>query len=154
MPGLLPRGGRHNRGVEQAFGYVLFAVVILAVIAALISLRGDRYQHIGRGGLFEDEPRRDVAPPAVVAAERDDEIRQMLDARNARRTAKGQEPLDVEAELLRLTSAPTPVDADPALVAEVRDLVEARNRRRARQGKPPLDVEEEVRRQLRDLGAG
>ena len=141
--------------MEQVFGYVLFAVVFLAAVAAILSLRGERYKHIGRGGLFEDEPpRRSAPPPAVVTAERDDEIRQMLDARNARRATRGQAPLDVEAELHRLTSGPAEVDADPALVAEVRQLVEARNRRRQRQGKAPLDVEEEVRRQLRDLGAG
>lgn len=140
--------------MEQAFGYVLFAVVILAAIAAVLSLRGDRYKHIGRGGLFEDEHEAPPPTPTIVAAERDDEIRQMLGARNDRRAARGQAPLDVEAELRRLTSAPPQADADPALVAEVRQLVEARNRRRVRQGKAPLDVEEEVRRQLRDLGAG
>ncbi len=139
--------------MEQAFGYVLFGVVVLAAIAAILSLRGDRYKHIGRGGLFEDDtPKRSAPPPAVLAAERDDEIRQMLDARNARRATRGQAPLDVEAELQRLTTAKPDVNADPALVAEVRQLVEARNRRRERQGKAPLDVEEEVQRQLRDLG--
>jgi hypothetical protein len=138
--------------MEQAFGYVLFGVVVLAAIAAILSLRGDRYKHIGRGGLFEDEPKRAAPPPAMLAAERDDEIRQMLDARNARRATRGQAPLDVEAELQRLTTAKPDVEADPALLAEVRQLVEARNRRRERQGKAPLDVEEEVRRQLRDLG--
>ena len=139
--------------MQQAFGYVLFAVVIVAAIAAILSLRGERYSHIGRGGLFEDDPPKAPSAP-VAAAERDDDIRQMLGARNARREARGQDPLDVEAELQRLTRGPAHVEADPALVAEVRELVEARNRRRGRQGKPPLDVEEEVQRQLRDLGAG
>jgi len=88
----------------------------------------------------------------VSKAERDDEIRQMLEARNARRVARGQPAVDVEAELLRLTG-PTAVAADPALRAEVRQLVQARNARRARRGQPPLDVEAEVERQLRDLGA-
>src|SRR5918997_138202 len=96
---------------------------------------------------------RPAPTPAVAAAERDDEIRQMLTARNARREAKGQAPLDVEDELRRLTSA-APATADPALEAEVRQLVVARNERRVRQGKAPLDVEEEVRRQIRELGGG
>jgi hypothetical protein len=74
----------------------------------------------------------------------------MLEARNARRAARGQDPVDVESELAALLQA-RPVAADPALVAEVRQLVEARNARRRRAGKPPLDVEEEVARQLRDL---
>ena len=75
----------------------------------------------------------------------------MLEARNARRAARGEPALDVDAELARLT-APAAA-ADPALRAEVRQLVVARNARRARAGKPPLDVEAEVERQLRDLGA-
>jgi hypothetical protein len=134
--------------MEDAFGYVLWIVVIVAAIVAVLSLRGSRYDHIGRGGLFEDEPRRREPAAAVTAAERDAEIRQMVEARNDRRAARGQPRRDVEAEVARLTPAPS---ADPALVAEVRELVVARNARRLRQGKPPLDVEEEVRRQLRDL---
>jgi hypothetical protein len=74
----------------------------------------------------------------------------MLEARNERRLRRGQEPVDVEAELAALVK-PAPVAADPALVAEVRELVIARNERRQRMGREPLDVEEEVARQLRDL---
>ena len=147
------RHTRHNLGVEAVFGTVLFVVVIAAAIAAVISLRGARYDHVGRGGLFEDEGqmRREPAP-AVAAAERDDEIRQMLTARNARREAKGQAALDVEDELHRLTRA-APARADPALEGEIRQLVIARNERRVRQGKAPLDVDAEVERQVRELGA-
>ena len=79
--------------------------------------------------------------------ERDDEIRQMLTARNERRARRGEEPLDVEAELARLTKPAV----DPGLELEVRQLVIARNERRLRQGKEPLDVETEIDRQLRDL---
>jgi len=131
--------------VEDAFGYVLFAVVAIGSIVAVISLKGERYDHIGRGGLFEDDPRqrRAETPPAV----RDEEVRQMLDAANARRVARGEAPRDVEEELRRL-SGPS---VDPGLEAEVRDLVTARNARRMRRGEEPLDVEAEVRRQLRDL---
>jgi hypothetical protein len=138
--------------VADAFGIVLFVVVGLAFVAAIwaISGTGDLYRQIGRGGLSlndgEDRPAR--APTGTAAAgERDAEIRQMLEARNARRRARGQEPLDVEAEIAALTR-PAP---DPSLVAEVRQLVEARNARRERAGKEPLDVETEVERQLRDL---
>ncbi len=137
--------------VEDAFFYVLFGVVAVGVIAAVLSLRGERYDHIGRGGLFEDahRPAPKPPPPAVAAAERDEELRQMLGARNARRRARGQAELDVDAEVARLTGQQA--RADPALVAEVRQLVEARNRRRVRKGQEPLDVEAEVARQLRDL---
>jgi hypothetical protein len=75
--------------VEDAFGYVLFAVVVVAAIVAVLSLRGDRYAHVGRDGLFEDDPRRRPVPTgAVAAAERDEEIRQMVGARNARRARR------------------------------------------------------------------
>jgi hypothetical protein len=133
--------------VQEAFVYVLFGVVIVASIVAVLSLRGERYDHIGRGGLFDEDPRRRPPPPAVSAAERDTEIRQMLDARNARRRARGEPPIDVDAEMERLTRPAV----DPALAAEVRQLVEARNARRIRRGQEPLDVEQEVRRQLDDL---
>ena len=134
--------------MEEAFGYVLWIVVIIAAIVAIASLKGQRYDHIGRGGLFEDEPRKRDAAPATTGAVRDEEIRQMVDARNDRREARGQPRLDVDEEIARLTPAPV---ADAALTAEVRQLVVARNERRERQGKEPLDVETEVRRQIRDL---
>jgi hypothetical protein len=135
--------------VEDAFGYVLVVVIVVSAIVAVISLRGERYEHIGRGGLFEDEPGRRDAGRAGRESQAmvDEEVRQMLDARNARRVARGQDPLDVEAEIRRLNA---PV-ADPALEAEVRQLVEARNARRVRRGEAPLDVEAEVRRHLDDL---
>jgi len=107
------------------------------------------YSQIGSGGLSLEKPA--PAEAAGSTAVRDDEIRQMLEARNERRVRRGQEPLDIEAELASLIRD-SPVRADPALVAEVRDLVIARNERRVRMGKEPLDVEAEVARQLRDLG--
>ncbi len=137
-----------NLGVEDAFVYVLFGTVIVAAIVAIASLRGERYDHIGRGGLFEDEPNRRPPAPAVTAAVRDEEIRQLVAAKNARRAARGEALLDVDEEIARLTPAPA---ADPALVAEIREMVELKNARRVRQGKEPLDVEAEVARQVREL---
>ncbi len=145
---------RQTLGVEDAFGYVLLAVVVVSVIVALISLRGDRYEHVGRGGLFEDGPPGGrggggggSVSAAVLAAERDEEIRQMVDARNRRREARGEAPKDVDEEIARLSS---PV-VDPGLEGEIRSMVEAKNARRARRGEAPLDVEAEVRRQIRDF---
>jgi hypothetical protein len=88
-------------------------------------------------------------PPSSPAAlrERDEEIRQLLGARNERRARKGEAPLDVEAELKRLTGPAV----DPGLKQEIRQLVVARNERRQRAGKPPLDVDAEVERQMREL---
>jgi hypothetical protein len=129
--------------MEDAFAIVLFVVVGVAVVAAIWALAtsGGSYEQIGGGGLSVD----DGGPAA--AAEREAEIRQMLEARNARRAARGEEPLDVDAEL-RSLSAP----ADPELRDEVRALVEARNARRVARGEEPLDVEAEVDRRLRELG--
>ena len=138
--------------MRDAFGYVLFGTVLVAAIVAVLSLRGPRYDHIGRGGLSlnEDDGRpRPAVTTAVAAAERDAEIRQLIDAKNAKRAARGEAPLDVDAAIRRLT--PPAARAEPALVAEVRDMVKARNARRERRGEAPLDVEEEVRRQIDDL---
>ena len=117
--------------MQDAFWTVLLVVVVGASIVAVITfaLSDKTYAQIGRGGLSLDAPSR--AEPASGAV-RDDEIRQMLEARNERRARRGQPPLDIEAE--------------------VRDLVIARNERRVRMGKAPLDVDAEVARQLRELG--
>ncbi|MDQ3608651.1 MAG: hypothetical protein M3459_07105 [Actinomycetota bacterium] len=143
--------------MEEAFGIVLFAVVGIATIIAIFSLAASRdaYRQIGRGGLTMDgdeTPRRDPLVAASTSAEGQAEIRQMLEARNARRTRRGQEPVDVEAELARLTSPTHRSGVDPALREEVRQMVVARNARRARRGQEPLDVEAETERQLRELG--
>ena len=144
-----------NARMQDAFGIVLVVVVVLAAIVAIVTLAGfgRTYDEIGRGGLSlrdgSDRPARD-ATPAMAAGERDEEIRQMLQARNARRIRQGKEPLDVEAEMAALARPAI----DPGLAGEIRDLVVARNARRARQGKEPLDVEAEVARRLRDLTEG
>ena len=148
------RQGSTLCSVEQAFGIVLFVVVGVAVVAAVFAVAGTGrlYGQIGRGGLSldrDDDHRPRGGGGGGGVAERDAEVRQMLEARNARRVQRGQAPVDVEAELARLTAAPA---IDPELRAEIRALVVARNARRARQGKPPLDVEDEVRRQIADLG--
>ena len=142
--------------VQDAFWTVLLVVVIGAALVAVFTFlgTGKLYDQIGRGGLSlrEDDDGRGgggggAANPAVAAREREDEIRQMLTARNERRIRRGEAPIDVDAELQRLT-APT---IDPALREEIRQLVVARNERRARAGKEPLDVEAEVERQVREL---
>ncbi len=146
--------------VQDSFWTVLLVVVIGAAVVAVFTFlgTGKLYEQIGRDGLSlrEDDDGRGGTiggggPPtaAVAAGERDDEIRQLLTARNERRAKRGEAPVDVEAELKRLT-APT-VDIDPALRDEIRQLVVARNERRARAGKEPLDVEAEVERQVREL---
>jgi hypothetical protein len=139
--------------MEEIFGIVVIVVSLVALVVAVIALAssGRTFDQIGRGGLSIGEDR--VAPTPgggapVNTAERDAEIRQMLGARNARRVARGEAPVDIEAELRALTAPP----ADPGLRDEVRQLVEARNARRVAKGQEPLDVEAEVERRLAELG--
>ena len=137
--------------MEEALLTVTVAVVAVAALVAVLTLGSSRraYEEIGAGGL-EPDPQAPPAGSPAGAAEQAAEVRQMLEARNARRVRRGEDPLDVEAEMARLIAAPAAVD--PALEEEVRQLVCARNARRLRRGEPALDVEAEVRRQLAALG--
>jgi hypothetical protein len=137
--------------VHAAFGTVVVVVCAMAIVIALVALArsGKTWSDYGKGGLVMD---RDVPSTTAVTppAERDAEIRELLQARNARRLRRGEEPVDIEAELARLTAAAPAVDSE--LRDEVRQHVIARNLRRERAGRPPLDVEAEVERELRRLG--
>jgi hypothetical protein len=137
--------------MHTAFGTVVWVVCgvgLLAAVAALIA-SGKTWEEYGEDRLLMDgEGTRETKPGSAAAMpERDTEIRQLLEARNLRRQRRGEEPLEVEQELRRLT-APE-IDAD--LRDEIRDLVIARNHRRARSGKPPLDVEKETEREIAGL---
>jgi len=138
-------------------GEAILAVVLLVAPIAAVAFAGSGavYREIGKGtfAMDHDRPDPDVGlAPAMTRAAREAEIRQMLEAKAFRQIARGETPIDIEAELRKLTApAALAAKADPALVTEVRQLVLARNERRARQGKQPLDVEIEVARQLTDL---
>ena len=134
---------------------VLVAIPVTAV--AFIVGAGAAYRQVGKGALsleFEsDLPQkirdREAGSPVV----REQEIRQLVEAKAYRQRARGEAPLDVEAETARLLAEherqASGVDAE--LREEVRQLVVARNERLLRQGKEPLDLEQEVERQLREL---
>lgn len=134
--------------MEEAFGIVVWVVAIVGAIVAVFTLVATRrsYREIGGSGLVRDAS--DARPDS--AAMRDEEIRQMLEARNARRERRGDPPLDVEAEIEAL-HRPPPDSVDDALREEVREHVVARNARRVRAGEDPLDVDEEIARRIRDL---
>jgi len=139
--------------MEEAFGTIVWVVAIVGAIVAVFTLvgTGRSYREIGGGGFVRDDAAlRGRAGAADSAAERDEEIRQMLGARNARRERRGEAPLDVEAEIAAL-DRPPPHAVDSDLRAEIRDHVVARNARRVRAGRAPLDVEEEIERRIRDL---
>jgi hypothetical protein len=148
-------------------GYLL-AVITLAVlpIAAISFARsGPAWKELGKGrfGVMHSMPPPRMAQPspeidlAIQAAE----ARQMLEAKSYRRLQRGEEPLDVEAEMTALLDPELSGERgkkrnlDEKLRAEVRELVIARNERRMRRGDDPLDVEAEVERQVADfIGLG
>jgi hypothetical protein len=156
--------------MQSAFPIVVFGTVGLSVVMSIVFLlsKGSMYDEIGSGGL----PSEDEAPggggssfaggapdyhslaggSALGQAERDREIRQMLQARSERRERRGEPALDIDAEFARLTAAePARAGHDPGIAEEVLQLVVARNERRERQGLQPLDIEAEVQRTLAEL---
>jgi hypothetical protein len=148
-------------------GYVMAAITLLVLpLAAFWFARsGPAWKELGKGrfGVMQSMPPPRLAQPspeidlAIQAAE----ARQMLEAKSYRRTQRGEEPLDVEAEMTALLDTELSGrkrrkrNLDEKLRAEVRQLVIARNERRMRRGEEPLDVEAEVERQVADfIGLG
>jgi hypothetical protein len=134
--------------MQGAFGTVVWVVIGVSALGAVVALllTSRTWRDFGKNALVMDRdlPRGPAPGSAAAGYERDAEIRQLLEARNARRLRRGEPPLDIEAELARLT-APL---IDPELRREIRDLVVARNNRRLRRGEPPLDVESEIEREI------
>jgi hypothetical protein len=140
----------------DTFGIVVIVIGVLASLAAILSFigSGDVYRSIGKGQFALDSEDRPAGPKAgspAARAEQLEEVRQLVQAKSDRRQARGEAPLDVDAEVAALLAPPG--GNDPELREEVRQLVVARNERRGRRGEEPLDVEAEVERQMRDLGA-
>jgi len=140
--------------VDSGLAIVVIAVTVVGIVGAIVAAvgSGKLYEQVGKGGLsFDREAPSGPAPGSASArAEAEAEIRQLVEAKSARREARGEPPLDVDAEVAALTRSPV---HDDALRDEVRQLVIARNERRVRRGEQPLDLEAEVERQLRDIGA-
>jgi hypothetical protein len=149
--------------MAHLFEILVIIVIAVFVIGGVISTlgSGSAYEQIGKGGLSIGEHSEREPNPQAEAAEREQEIRQMLEARSERRERQGEEPLDVEAELAKIESSDleqpdlpaAPGTYDPGLIDETRQLIEARNQRRVRGGLEPLDVQAEVTRTLKELGA-
>lgn len=129
-------------------------ILVVALIAAgiLFSRSGKALRELGGGRWAIDrEEGADDSEPAGPALDLEarEEVRQMVEARDYRLRRKGADGIDVEAEVIRLTS----VEQDPdgrvaAWTVEIRQLVVANNERRKRRGERPLDVEAEVARRL------
>jgi hypothetical protein len=139
---------------------ILIVVALLAIPFAAIAFAtgaGKALKEIGKGqfAIEQEFPAAGTGPVRpTTRAEREAEIRQMLEARAYRAEMRGGKPVDVDAELKKLLAADTTTGSlgeDDELRAEVRGLVIARNERRGRAGKKPLDVEKEIERQLREL---
>ncbi|MEJ7750668.1 MAG: hypothetical protein WKF32_04355 [Thermoleophilaceae bacterium] len=143
----------------ESFGTILIIIVLVGIVVAAASYIGSGgiYQSLGKTGLTLDEPDlrpEPMAGSAAANAEAQEEIRQMLEAKSDRQVARGEDPLDIDEEILALaTPAASAAPADAGLRAEVRELVVARNERRMRRGEEPLEIEAEVDRQLREFGA-
>ena len=137
--------------MQHAFGTVLWIVCILAAIGAFAALVTGRktWKDYGKGGLSLDGDASGgpATGSALASHERNAEIRQMLEARNARRRRRGEPEVDIEAELAKVTAP----QIDEELRSEIRDLVIARNHRRVRRGQPPLDIEAEIEREIAGL---
>lgn len=141
--------------------------VIMIVVAAVVPIAaiafatgsGNAFRQIGKGQFsveFDGDlprPGRNAEPESTSPRQREQEIRQLLEAKAYRQAARGEAALDVDTELGRLLEEAqgVPGGEDPELREEVRQLVLARNARRLRQGKQPLDVDSEIARQLEGL---
>jgi hypothetical protein len=139
----------------DAFVIAVVVAVPFAILSFALGAKGALGQ-IGKGPLSieQEMPQSEGGSSAPASEEvREAEVRQMVEAKAYRQAARGEAPLDVEAEVERLMkSVPAPsLGGDAGLREEVRQLVVARNERRARKGEEPLDVDAEVERQLREL---
>jgi hypothetical protein len=87
-----------DRAMDDAFLVVVIGVSLLAFVVAAFALAtsGGSYDEIGRGGISAEEPRARETYADVVA-----EVRELVELGNARRIARGEPPLDVDAEVSR-----------------------------------------------------
>jgi hypothetical protein len=84
--------------MDDAFLVVVIGVSVIAFVIAAVVLAtsGGSYDEIGRGGISVEEPQRRETYEDVVA-----EVREMVELGNAHRIARGEPPLDVDAEVSR-----------------------------------------------------
>lgn len=144
--------------VDNGTVIILVTLLVIPVAAIAFAAAGPALKTLGKGRFAIErelpKPRSLGGAAPVNRREQEAEVRQMVEAKSYRREARGEAPLDIEAEVSRLLDPPDPGPAlgtDPELREEVRQHVVARNERRMRKGQPPLDVEAEIARQLRDL---
>src|SRR5436309_7390157 len=95
-------------------GTVLIVVVLIALpLGAIVFATGagGALKEIGKGqfAMDEDFPQSSQGPVHAVSAEvREEEIRQMIQARSDRGVARGKQALDVDAEVKKLLEEQPP----------------------------------------------
>jgi hypothetical protein len=75
---------------------VLVSLIAFAIAAIALATSGGSYDEIGRGGISVEEPRARETYADVVA-----EVRELVELGNVHRVARGEPPLDVDAEVSR-----------------------------------------------------
>ena len=118
--------------VETGVVFILVVLAALPIGALVFALgAGNAFSRIGKGDFAMDhELQRESSSGAsapVSAEVREEEIRQMVEARSYRRQARGEEALDVDAEVDRLLASERgagSLGADEGLRDEVRQLKE------------------------------
>src|SRR3954447_1804171 len=89
--------------VESGRAVVVIVVSILGIVGAVVAFvgSGKLYDQVGKGGLsIERDPVAGPPPGSAAAgAGAEAETRQLVEARWAGRGARGEPPLDVDAEV-------------------------------------------------------
>ena len=124
--------------------------VALVVAAVMFSRSGTALRNLGGGRWAIDrEGDEGTGDGALGEAETVEEVRQMVEAKDFRLRQRGEDGIDVEAEVTRLTGVEQGPEGEiAAWTVEIRQLVIANNERRKRRGEEPLDVEAEVAKRL------
>jgi len=130
----------------------ILLVLVVVVAAFMFARSGSALRSLGGGRWAidrEGDGESGDGPSGETEAEAREEVRQMVEARDYRLRQRGDDGIDIDAEVTRLTAVTEGPEGDvEAWTVEIRQLVVANNERRRRRGEPPLDVEAEVARRL------
>src|SRR3954451_4149164 len=97
--------------VDSGLAVLVVVVSIVGIIGALVAFVGSGrlYDQVGKGAFSIDDAAEGPPPDTPASrAEAETEIRQLVEAKSARRVARGEEPLDVDAEVAALTRSRSP----------------------------------------------
>ncbi len=149
-----------SQGLASAVDAGAFSLMLLLLVAIVVPVAAIAFSRSGRGLDELGKGRFAVDFDRGGDENREEELRQLVEARAWRWQARGEDPGDVEAEIERMLSLDPDEDpnasddgptTDPGLRDEIRQVVLAKNESRERRGEPPLDVEAEVERLLGEL---